>query len=241
MNRYRLQIGQRIIEIRSPWPIYKANSIYADFLTNKPYDFYINIDINDVESYVEYFQRDTRLPSAYVNIFSAAVLKKVAEGLINYDTFLMHGASVSFERKGFLFTAPSGTGKTTHVKKWVDEKEGTEIINGDKNFISLEGNHPLVTASPWAGKENYYTNTTVPLTAIIMMERAENNSIEEVSFEEAFLFIFQQIYRPDSPILLHKTLALIRSLCSVVKFYRFCFNNYSEDCVDISFNTLTRQ
>ena len=50
----------------------------------------------------------------------------------------MYGAVVADDGSGYMFTAPSGTGKSIHVALWKKYFENAEIINGDKPFIRVD-------------------------------------------------------------------------------------------------------
>lgn len=58
-----------------------------------------------------------------------ALMRKIADHLPEHNCFLMHGAVISVQGDGYLFTAPSGTGKSTHVslRHW-----GQTPLNTDK-------------------------------------------------------------------------------------------------------------
>ena len=45
-----------------------------------------------------------------------AVYRKLAQLLVQDDILLMHGAVVAVDGQAYLFTAKSGTGKTTHTR-----------------------------------------------------------------------------------------------------------------------------
>ena len=139
-----------------------------------------------------------------------------------------------------MFTAPSGVGKTTHILKWLDHCPDAFVVNGDKPFILVppDKGQPLVFGSPWSGKENMYTNTTVPLKSIILMERSEDNHIEQISFAEAFPSLFQQVYRPDEPEKMQMTLHLLQALTPSVSFWRFQCNNFKEECFQVAYSAL---
>lgn len=49
-----------------------------------------------------------------------ALLRKISDHLIRYDTVLFHGSAIAVNQKAYIFTAPSGTGKTTHTRLWLD-------------------------------------------------------------------------------------------------------------------------
>lgn len=67
-----------------------------------------------------------------------AALRKIADFMPEKDCFLMHGAVVAWKDQGYLFTAPSGTGKSTHLALWKKYLgDQAEVINGDKRFLKL--------------------------------------------------------------------------------------------------------
>ena len=170
------------------------------------------------------------------------VLEKIAVALIDFNVLLIHGGAIGLNNFAYLFTASSGVGKTTHILKWLNRCPDAYVINGDKPFIKFSdnGTPPLACGSPWAGKENLYTNTMVPLKSIILMERAEENHIEQISFAQAFPRLLQQVYRPDDEDKMRKTLKLMQRLNPAVSFWRFQCNNFKDDCFDVAYNALVK-
>ena len=168
------------------------------------------------------------------------MLEKISEELIDYGIFLLHGVAIYNDERGIIFTAKSGTGKTTHALKWLENCPDAYIINGDKPFIKISSNEdiPIVCGSPWAGKEGLGRNSRAPLTTIVLMERAENNSIRKISFSEAFLFLYQQVYRSNDEKKMRKTLKLLQSLQKTVSFYSFSFNNMKDDCFQVAYDAV---
>ncbi|MBQ6892627.1 MAG: hypothetical protein IJN48_00330 [Clostridia bacterium] len=117
------------------------------------------------------------------------LLRKLCDKLISHDVFLMHGAVLEYDGRGYMFSAPSGTGKTTHILLWQQlfGKANVRIINGDKPFIRCIDGRFYAYGSPWCGKENFNTNARVPLSAVIFIDRDESNSIERIYDETAVL------------------------------------------------------
>ena len=115
-------------------------------------------------------------------------------------------------------------------------------MNGDKPFIIVRqaGELPLACGSPWAGKENLQTNAMVPLKSIVLLERAEENRMERVSFGQAFPFLLQQVYHPENEEKMRKTLRLMQRMSSAVSFWRFQCNNFKDDCFDVAYNALVK-
>ena len=235
MNTFHIMVAGQVAEILSEYR--PASSLYADFRTDRPPDFQITLTDDDL-----YLDAVLNGAKKKIEIKTAAILQKMADALFDYDILLFHGAVLALHDRAFMFTAPSRTGKTTHLMKWLDYLPDASVVNGDKPFIKFsdDGRPPLACGSPWAGKENLYTNTMVPLKSIILMERAEENHIEQITFAQAFPFLLQQVYRPDDEEKMRKTLRLMQRLNPAVSFWRFQCNNFKDDCFDVAYNALVK-
>ncbi len=148
----------------------------------------------------------------------------VADKLVEYNVLMLHGSALAMNGEGIIFTAKSGTGKSTHTRLW-REVYGDDVImiNDDKPLIKIEDS-VTVYGTPWDGKHHLSTNGSAPLKAIVLLERSKYNWIEEVSFDEAYSSVVQQIYRPESVESLLKTLELIDKLMNKVKLFRMGCN-----------------
>ena len=166
------------------------------------------------------------------------IYRKIIDVAVDYDVFLMHGAVVATNEQAFMFTAPSGTGKTTHVKQWLKNDKKSYIVNGDKPLIKITNEDAFACGTPWSGNEHMNTNSMVPLKAIVLMERNETNHIEAISFAHAYRFLIQQTYIPSNVEKAQKTLNLLTRLGKIVSFYKFQFNNFSDDCFTIAYQAL---
>lgn len=168
-----------------------------------------------------------------------AVYRKISEEMLSFNTFLMHGAVVATGDSAYMFIADSGTGKTTHIKKWIENVNGAFAVNGDKPLIKITDTQVIACGTPWCGKEQWNTNIMVPLKAIVAMERSEDNIIEEVSLGKMFTSLLQQTYWPDDVAKMRKTLSLLSKMKGKVHFYQYRFNNFKEDAFDVSYKALT--
>jgi len=156
-----------------------------------------------------------------------AVYRKIVTRLLVYDIFLMHGAVVAVGERAWLFTAPSGTGKTTHINLWLKNIPGSYIVNGDKPLLHV-GEEITVFGTPWAGKEGIHRNTAVKLCGIVLLERGSENHIEKTGFSELLPILVQQSYRPSDKAELEKTLELIRKTGTLTPLYRLHCNMLPE-------------
>ena len=239
MYQFKVKIAGHVAEIESQF--IRPKAICRDYLTDEPPEFKIQIHQEDIEkereTYIKLFGDCTLWDSSLETIALHALL---SNRLIDFGSFLMHGAAVGYDNRAFIFSAESGTGKTTHALRWLKNLPMARIINGDKPIIATntDGEPPLACGSPWGGKENYYTNIMVPLKSIVMMERAEENHIERISFAEAFPLLLQQVYLPEDEDKVRKTLRLMQRLHPAVSFWRFQCNNFKDDCFDVAYNAL---
>ncbi len=158
-----------------------------------------------------------------------AVYRKIAETAPDYDTVLFHGSCVAVDGVGYLFTAKSGTGKSTHTRLWRELLGPRAVmVNDDKPLICVRDGFAVVFGTPWDGKHRLSTNTAVPLKALCILERAEENTIRRITAGEAYPMLLQQAYRPMDRMALNKTLTLIDRLAASVRLWRLGCNTEPE-------------
>lgn len=164
-----------------------------------------------------------KFPDSYLE--AIAVFRKISESMPEYDTFLFHGSAISADGLGYVFAAPSGTGKSTHAALWRNML-GTRavMVNDDKPMIRAENGHAEIFGTPFNGKHNLGGNIHVPLRAVCVLRRGDKNHIESVGGDDVYAEILRQTYRPDNPAMLAKTLALLDRLKDTVMFFRLTCN-----------------
>lgn len=157
-----------------------------------------------------------------------AAFRCLGNQLPAFDGVVMHGCLIRAGEKGILFTARSGTGKTTHMMLWkklLGEK--MSIVNGDKPLVRfLDPSDEVANGygTPWAGKENLRTNTSVGLTDVCMIERATVNETVPLSFEEGVELLMRQTYLPADRVMQEKTSQLIDRIAKGVRFWKIRCN-----------------
>ena len=147
------------------------------------------------------------------------VLKYVSIYLLeNKNGILFHSSAIDVGGKGVLFTALSGTGKSTHARHWV-EAFGSEIsyVNDDKPFARLDGDKFYVYGSPWNGKHNLSNNKKVEIAAICFLKRGEIDRVEPITPDEAIKLFFVQTIVPEDVTLKLKLFAILDKLMKSVK------------------------
>ena len=216
-------------------PIHEeCHSLLSAYSNDKPANFTVSITHHDIS-----FERSRADHPDYSDVYleTLAVYRKIAEKMPEYDTFLFHGSTIAVDGKAYIFTAKSGTGKSTHARLWREMLgEKAVMVNDDKPLIRV---HPdgsaTVYGTPWDGKHHLSSNIAVPVRAICILERAQENHIREITKAEALPMLLQQMYRPADPAALAKTLTLIDRLN--VKLYRLgC--NMEKEAAEVSYNAM---
>jgi len=117
--------------------------------------------------------------------------------ILNHQGIVVHASSIDFNGKGIIFTAPAGTGKSTHVKLW-EKYLGSQIkvINDDTPVLKQKKEGNFIYGTPWSGSSDKFLNTCVPLSAIVIIERAEKNSITQLSVTNAATKLMPRFFLP---------------------------------------------
>lgn len=115
--------------------------------------------------------------------------------LLFNNGLVFHASAIQWQGKGIVFSAPSETGKTTQARLWCEEM-GASLINNDRPAVKVIGNKPYVYGTPWSGSISECNNRYAPLTAIIMLEQAAENSIYKLNTNEAVLRLMPRCFLP---------------------------------------------
>ena len=149
-----------------------------------------------------------------------AIHRMLAERLTEYDVLLMHGSALCIDGDAYLFTAPSGTGKSTHARLWREMfGERVFMINDDKPLLRIFADGVRVYGTPWDGKHDLSTNASAPLRAIAVLERAAENRVEPLSKRDAFPALITQAFFSQDPAIMTRVMTLEKKLLDRVGFY----------------------
>ena len=102
--------------------------------------------------------------------------------LSEYDGFFFHSSALAMDGEGYLFTALSGTGKSTHTRNWRRLfGDRVTMINDDKPIIRKIDGKFYVCGTPWMGKSDIGCNMIAPIKAVYVLQRGEENRAERIS------------------------------------------------------------
>lgn len=169
---------------------------------------------------------------------NTAIYRKIAAILPEYDAFVFHGSAVAVGEKAYLFTAKSGTGKTTHTNLWLKNIDGSYVVNGDKPILRIIDGKPFVCGTPWMGKEGYGCNKNVLLSAICFLNRGTDNRIEKAEFQKVYPRLIGQCYRPENGLLVAKTVKLLEKIGGCVPIYEL-FCNMDDEAALVAFGGMS--
>ena len=184
--------------------LFESTPLYfGAYLTEEAPEFSITVTREDIafeqQDLLEEALREGFRPRTFTDPFleRAAIGRRFAEFLLAHNTLWLHGSAVALDGRGYLFTARSGTGKSTHTRYWREVfGDRAVIVNDDKPFVTLTDTGALLHGSPWSGKHGLDTNLTVPLRGICLLERGSENAVMPASAEALLPLLEKQAYEP---------------------------------------------
>jgi len=142
------------------------------------------------------------------------------DALILFDGLMIHSSAVIYNGEAYLFSADSGTGKSTHTQLWLKAfGEKAKILNDDKPAVRIIDNSVYAYGTPWSGKTNWNENIKAPLKGICFIHRSENNEIHRVDPASIIQELLKQTMRPRDKSKMSKLLDNIDNLLKKVPVY----------------------
>lgn len=229
MYQGRYKIAGHVIEIRS---IYHAVHLMCEtYRTNENQEFCLSIYPEDLMLERNKSKAEDEKEKIPLRQFSdeyletLAVYRKISELLIDHNILLFHGSVIAVDGQGYLFTAKSGTGKSTHTRLWRELfGERAVMVNDDKPLLHITSQGVTAYGTPWDGKHHLSINISVPLQGICILNRDTTNHIVRINKSQAYPMLLQQTYRSMNPLKLTKTLELIDLLAEQIRLYELGCN-----------------
>lgn len=129
---------------------------------------------------------------------------------------VIHSSAINHKGKGIIFTAASGTGKSTHTNLWQTHR-GATVINDDTPAIRLNGKSAVVYGTPWSGSSDLFKNESLPLAAVVVLEQAPVNEVVRLNGPEAVKRLMPRCFLPyQDEGLLEKAFVIIEDLMNSV-------------------------
>lgn len=149
---------------------------------------------------------------------------------LHKNAMFIHASAISYKGKAIMFSAPSGTGKSTHSRLW-KEYYDVKYVNDDKNFVILEDDKLYVYGTPISGKHQLDNNIKSELIGLVFLKQAPYNKITKLNKMSAFMQLFNQIQRPEFENDMNKLMPIIDKIIDFPCYQLEC--TISKEAVDL--------
>ncbi len=199
----------------------------------------LTIEVTDADLLAERQASETPDMCTDAYLETLAFYRKFVTAVACYDVLLFHGSAVALDDNAYIFTAPSGTGKSTHTRLCAAlYKDRFCYINDDKPLLRLIDGVWYVYGTPWDGKHRLSQNIRVPLKGICFLSRGAENSIDRVDSAAYLPKLMGQTFRPTQPAELTKVLSLVMKLSKMPLWALSC--TISHEAAQLSLPTMAQ-
>ena len=152
---------------------------------------------------------------------AVAILRVICDYIINKNGFFLHCSCLMHRGEAVIFTAPSGTGKSTHASLW-RRHFGDEVtmINDDKPLVREKDGRFIVYGTPWNGKHGIGNNISAPIKAVVFLRQAPENRAERISPVDALTLLLQQTVLPSDKTRMSNLLDMLGRLVETIPMLR---------------------
>ena len=243
MTEFLLEIAGHTAAVTSCFE--STPQYFRPYLTEKAPEFAIQVTREDISFEQAQLLDEARREGFRVRVFTdpflerAAIQRKFAEYLFDFDILLFHGSAVAVDGEGYLFTADSGTGKSTHTRLWRQVfGDRAVMVNDDRPFLELRQEGVWLHGAPWSGKHGLDSNIAVPLKGICVLTRGVENHIQRAEPEAVLSMLQKQSYRPGAESKYPRFLELVEVLSRQVPLWQMACNRQPE-AAEIAFRAMS--
>ncbi len=141
--------------------------------------------------------------------------------LMKFDAMILHSCHIQKDGQSILFTAPSGTGKSTQGELWRKYRDA-EVINGDRTIIRKREGSWYAYGAPFCGTSNIHLNRQAPIKAIVVLRQAPEDQVELMSGRQAFTAMYSEVtVNSWNDAYVQKALNWVTELLGDIKIYSF--------------------
>ena len=160
--------------------------------------------------------------------------------LLSHDGMMLHASAVVVDGAAYLFSAPSGTGKSTHTALWLKKfGDGAFLLNDDKPALRILDGKVYAYGAPFSGKFDLSVNVRMPVQGIAFIERSETNRIVRKSGKDALYALLNQTVRPREVPLYTKLLQIIQTITEQIPIYTL-YCNMDPQAADLSYEVMRK-
>lgn len=220
--------GEIIIESKIAKCVLDKNGIYH-YIKYKNADKFICLKMSYTKNYEKVWIEQIDHEHKYLSLTDREYMY-TNHAFINrvtcLDGVMIHSSCIAYKGNAILFSADSGTGKSTHTGLWKElYQDDVKFINDDKPIIRIIDGVAYAFGTPWSGKTDLNSNISAPLKGIVILERGEKNEIAPVKLNDVITTVFANIIVPnENKEIANKALALYNKVLTLVPLYRLKCN-----------------
>ena len=162
-------------------------------------------------------QAPTQEEREYI-LHSAAFCREI----IQHGRFFLHASGVVYGGEAYLFSGPSGTGKSTHTALWRKLFPDSYILNDDKPVIWPEKGKISAWGTPFSGRTDLQVDRGVPVKGICFLKQGRENRIRPVTGAEALALLLNNTWRPRSNPGMSLLLDMMEQVVTETHVYELC-------------------
>ena len=197
-----------------------AATFFRGYVDYPPYAYVPRADVREGHLHCMYIAGNETFMDYTRNLIG---LLDIEATLLDFEALILHASMIRYNSQGIIFTAPSGTGKSTQASLW-EQYEDAEVLNGDRAALRKINGVWTTYGLPYAGTSGIYRNEYAPLCAVVTLRQAKENRIRRVAGAEAFRFLYPEtmIHRWDKDFEQRATDLLLKLMNDVPVFLLEC-------------------
>ena len=242
MESFRIEIAETVVCVQ---PMFQSTKEYCKpYLTEKVADFCVRVSTDDLIYEQMLLEREAVEEGLKIRKFQDPFLERsfiqrqVADYLLQQNTLMLHGSTVAVDNNAYLFTAPCGTGKSTHTRLWREFFGDRAImVNDDKPFLRITSDGVFAYGSPWSGKHGLASNVCVPLRGICLLHRGTENKISRSNALHLCNILRNQVHIPADESLSKKAFSLLDCLMESIPLWEM-YCNKDLDAAKIAYSAM---
>ncbi len=168
---------------------------------------------------------------------------RTSDYLLKKKSCVFHAAAFLLSGQAFVFTAESGTGKTTQINNWKNLfPDEIKVMNGDKPVLSITGDTVTVFPSPWKGKERLGDDTlAATLGGIVLLEQGNRNHISRLRPEDAVFPLMKRfLFTCEEKEMIQDMCHMLEKVLKAVPVWKL-INKGDLDSTRLARNTILRE
>ncbi len=235
MKSYNIAGLKVNMKLRYAFTLERARAYFSDTFFENP-DITVSVSEEEINNWIVRYKSDEYCDQFEYMLAGSSFYSR----LLDFDGMMLHSSAVVVDNKAYLFSAQSGTGKSTHTELWLKLfGDRAYILNDDKPAIRYIDGKIYAYGTPFSGKHDLSANKGVEVKGIAFIERAKENSIEKIPPAKALPKMLAQTMRSGEIESMDKVLFVMDKILTGVNIYRLCCN-MDVSAAQLSFDTMSK-